>query len=188
VTEIRAHKFHASYEKFDSLTCEASCDFRYSTCMKRLRVHPRHFTRASELSSYKRPFKLGVHWIGSARLGSGERPRTASEAIAFRKQEAWKQVRFYWPSARFGLSERFALSTIPELFRYLPKGSVPGRAGPMQCAAFHLFPLSFISADCAVPIRADPDGSSARPALLSDTERQYQWVGEPQSQSRFRGE
>jgi len=33
--------------------------------------------------------------------------------------------------------------------------SVPSRAEPMQCAGFHLFPLSFTSADCAVPSRAD---------------------------------
>jgi hypothetical protein len=30
------------------------------------------------------------------------------------------------------------------------------RAGPMQCAAFRLFPLSFTSTDCVAPSRADP--------------------------------
>jgi hypothetical protein len=62
----------------------------------------------------------------------------------------------YLPSARFGPSERFALSTVPELFREVPKRSVPSRAEPMQSAGFHLFPFSFTSADCAVPSRAEP--------------------------------
>jgi hypothetical protein len=35
--------------KLDRLDFEASCNFHYSTCMKRLRAHPRHLTRASIL-------------------------------------------------------------------------------------------------------------------------------------------
>jgi hypothetical protein len=60
----------------------------------------------------------------------------------------------YWPSARFGPSERFALSSIPELLRYLPKRSVPGRADAVRGLPF--VSIEFISVDCAVPSRADP--------------------------------
>jgi hypothetical protein len=68
-----------------------------------------------------------------------------------------KTVRFeaviYLPHSS-DLRNVFALSTIPELFRYEPKGLC--RAAPMQCACFYLFPLSFTSAYCAVPSRAYP--------------------------------
>jgi hypothetical protein len=43
-----------SYEKSDKLNFEVSCEFHYSTCMKRLHSHPRHLTRASKLSLCKR--------------------------------------------------------------------------------------------------------------------------------------
>jgi hypothetical protein len=36
---MRTHTFHESYGKFDR-NYEASCDFHYSPCMKRLRASP----------------------------------------------------------------------------------------------------------------------------------------------------
>jgi hypothetical protein len=42
----------------------------------------------------------------------------------------------YLPSARFGPSERFALSTVPELFREVPKRSVPSRADAVRGLPF----------------------------------------------------
>jgi hypothetical protein len=56
--------------------------------------------------------------------------------------------------------------SIPELFRYLLKRSVPSQAEPMQRTAFHLFPLSFISVDCAVPNRSDPVCTQLKSVLL----------------------
>jgi hypothetical protein len=41
----------------------------------------------------------------------------------------------YLPSARLGTSERFALSTVPQLFRYVPKGlcrAEPSRADAVR--------------------------------------------------------
>jgi hypothetical protein len=49
VAVMRAQKFRASYGKFDRFNFEASSDFHYYTCMKRLRAHLRHLTRASHL-------------------------------------------------------------------------------------------------------------------------------------------
>jgi hypothetical protein len=59
--------FHASYGKFDQLSFEASCDFPDSTYMNRLREHPLHLTRASQLEMRKRGlkqlnFQLGLWW------------------------------------------------------------------------------------------------------------------------------
>jgi hypothetical protein len=45
------------YEKLDRFNFEASWDFHYSTCIKRLRAHPRHLNRASQLASRKRGLK-----------------------------------------------------------------------------------------------------------------------------------
>jgi hypothetical protein len=54
---MRAQDFHAIYEQFNVFNFESSCDFNHSTCMKRLRVYPRHLTRASQHASCKRAFK-----------------------------------------------------------------------------------------------------------------------------------
>jgi hypothetical protein len=46
-SEVRAmlsQTFRASHEQFDRFIFEASCDFHYSTCVKRLRMHPWHLT------------------------------------------------------------------------------------------------------------------------------------------------
>jgi hypothetical protein len=113
-----------------------------------------------ELKAGRALDRIGPARHGSSRLGSGERPCTDSEPIGVRNQLLQKKKQNpslgsrYWPYARFGTSERFAVSSLPELFRYVPKGSVPSRSDAVR--AFHLLPLSFISADCAVPSRADP--------------------------------
>jgi hypothetical protein len=69
VPEMRAQSFHASYGSFDRLNLEASCDF-HSTCVKRLRSHPRHLTRARKFASCKRgsrprlsPTVLSSMWL-----------------------------------------------------------------------------------------------------------------------------
>jgi hypothetical protein len=58
ITGMRAQSFHASYENFDRLNFEASCDSLYSTCMERLRPHPRHLIRANQLALCKRCLKI----------------------------------------------------------------------------------------------------------------------------------
>jgi hypothetical protein len=50
---MSAQKFHKGYGNFDTLNFGVSCGFHYSSCMKRLRVHPRQI-RASQLESFKR--------------------------------------------------------------------------------------------------------------------------------------
>jgi uncharacterized membrane protein len=40
VPGMRARKFHARYENFDRFNFETGCDFRYSTCIERLRASP----------------------------------------------------------------------------------------------------------------------------------------------------
>jgi hypothetical protein len=50
---MSAQKFHKGYGNFDTLNFGISCGFHYSSCMKRLRVHPRQI-RGSQLESCKR--------------------------------------------------------------------------------------------------------------------------------------
>jgi hypothetical protein len=57
VPGMRAQDFHAIYEQSNMFNFESSCDFNHSTSMKRLPVHPRHLTRASQHASCKRDFK-----------------------------------------------------------------------------------------------------------------------------------
>jgi hypothetical protein len=64
VPGMRTQIFHASYVKFNRLNCEASCDFRYCTCIKRLRAHPRHLTRRETTSIvYTRLYLLPLRRI-----------------------------------------------------------------------------------------------------------------------------
>jgi hypothetical protein len=51
---MHVQKFDASYGKFDRLNFEVGSDFHYSTCMKRLHAHPRHWTHKSQLALCKR--------------------------------------------------------------------------------------------------------------------------------------
>jgi hypothetical protein len=56
---MRAQTFHASYGKFDF---EASCDFHYSSCMKRLRECQVLDSREPTCLVYTRLHKLDNHW------------------------------------------------------------------------------------------------------------------------------
>lgn len=50
VPGMRAQTFHASYEQFEMFNFEANWAFHCYTCTQRLHAHPRHMTRASQLS------------------------------------------------------------------------------------------------------------------------------------------
>jgi hypothetical protein len=66
VPEMRAQTFRASYGKFYRFNFEVSCDFHYSTCMKRLRAHPRNLNRVNQLAPCKRGLKE-EHRLSSVR-------------------------------------------------------------------------------------------------------------------------
>jgi hypothetical protein len=117
-----------------------------------------------------------MNWIGSARhgsawLGSGEHPRTASEPIGIKNQLLQNTHETLRLEAGTVLAFR-TLQTFGTFCSVKYSGTVPIPAEgvcaePMQCAAFHSFPLSFISADCSVPNRTDPIRSSARPGYYA---------------------
>jgi hypothetical protein len=112
-------------------------------------------------------FKLGAHWIGSARLGTVQSGSDQANVRALRRNLSASETSYCRKTHKTLFLEEgvglphasdFRNVLVCPAFRNCSYTCRRGlcRAGPMQCAAFHLFPLSFISADCAVPSRADP--------------------------------
>jgi hypothetical protein len=83
VAGMRAQTFHGSYGNLDRVNFEASCDFQYATCMKRLRAFPRLDSRDPTFIVYTRLKAWSYSFTSKEWQGLCEWSFTSTQPYAF---------------------------------------------------------------------------------------------------------